>query len=189
MSTAPGLGKQVSTVKIIGPGVLRALILRAPGAFPLSNGGVDTAGRSMHVKYTASRVLDAQSNLGEVPIVTKEEYTVEFDGEDYIMLPDCGNVVLTGGSGEYIWELSSRKLNDREFYQPTLHHLTTYVNGPTRFIVPKHHTLIGTWNRTVVCTDVVTGSNVTLGAYPIPIVSGTELFVPNNVVLFTAWRG
>jgi len=179
VSLAPGIGKRTARVAISeAPALVRCRVQR------LATGARDGDGYELHFVYTATRRLanDATSSEGS------RKAEIHFDPQGRMILPHCGALELTGGAGEWVWEIEEPIVYGGQADWPAKR-LTKFCRIGSSFAVPDHHTAIGALNATV-SGSLPTGDPILLSPTPTPIVSGTVISTLSaSVTIFTLWDG
>lgn len=201
-TTAPGVGGTVARVTAPRAPTLGWIhAMRLSGRAPDPSGGRDPNGFSLHVIYRPRRdVLRAGSDdvtgtgapattpgsPGPTPGTPGLVPPYEFEANGGTILPWCGSVALTGGSGPWSWEVrmdDDNHLMSAGNYVPTWRSLTQYVQVRQTFEVPRYHTRIGVLNGTATVQDVETGLDVTLTQVGAPCDAGQQFMVTGEGLL------
>lgn len=171
---APGPGATIDRIAIRRAPALVWVMIRRTG------GGPDADGLDLHALYEgACPRLDGASE-GSSQIVS-----VRMDG-GLIVVPWCGQILLTGGAGHYEWQLVQEEF--RGPYAPRLHWLSRWAPADTRFEVPNYHTRICSLNGTIAVTGP-SGETWLLDGSPKPVTPGMLLVVNDDARIATGWMG
>lgn len=177
---ALGPGKAVASVNLaFAPAIVTIECERLPALGKEPAGGPDADGLDLHVRYEGVRpLLQDKSDDARAILVC------EFDPQRLVIVPYCGTIALTGGSGRYRWSISQPE-KWPGVYVPEWRSLTRLLVRGKSFTVPDGHTRIGSLNAEATVTSA-DGDLWALDGTPKPIGSGTRATATSRSVrLFT----
>jgi hypothetical protein len=172
---------------------IQPLLVDASGA-PLANPGtIDSQGHYLHIQYSGNLNLRARSGGNQDPNqldFVPNKIVVEFDGISMFTVPFEGEIQLVGGEGQYKFGLYPAEVIDKQFYQPTLRTLRTFLSAGAPFTVPDFHTYILGANSasqyTLPTGDLLEPSVVLPGSNIMP---GLQLVSVKRGTAITGWVG